>query len=200
MDTAAFLAKEIADCQARGIDVKFHPTSTIMLGGLETSGWFDEETLQVAIDRPLQDWLPVFVHESCHKDQFVEKVPVWNTKIGKQDACELLDMWLEDEIEMTPKRLAACIEKNQAVELDCEKRSIEKIKAYGLPIDIELYTKKANGYVWFYRTLPITRTWLVAPYNNPKLLALMPTHFDNDYSELPSGFLEIIQEFIEARK
>lgn len=193
MTIAAFLAREIGDCQARGISVVLSPTKSIMAGGLETMGWFDEESLQVAIDRPLQDWLATFVHESCHKDQFVEKAPAWDVKIGTYDCCDILDMWLETVVELAPERLAYVIDKVQGIELDCERRAVAKIREAALPIDIELYTKKANAYVWFYRTLPITRKWLVAPYNNPDLLALMPAHFDNDYAALPSGFLEIIK-------
>jgi hypothetical protein len=197
---AAFLMEEIADCEENGISVTLSPTPTVMSGGLECMGWFDDKSmqLQVAIDRPIGEWLSTFVHESCHKDQFVEKSPAWDTKIGTHDTCEILDMWLERIVELSPEQLAVVIDKVQMVELSCERRSVEKICKWGLPIDVELYTRRANAYVWFYRTLPLTRRWVTAPYNNPALLALMPPHFDNDYRTLPDGFLQIIKEMVAA--
>ena len=103
-------------------------------------------------------------------------------------------MWLERVVELTPEQMAVVIDKVQRVELDCERRSVRKILDNDLPLDVELYTKKANAYVWFYRALPLTRRWFIAPYNNPKLLEIMPAHFDNDYRTLPDGFLQIVEE------
>lgn len=197
MNINDFLLKELEDCRARKIDVLLSPTATIACGNFETTGWFDEESLHVAIDRPLSEWLSTFVHESCHKDQFVEGVPAWDTKIGGHDAVDILDMWLDRLIELSPEQMAPVIAKVQGVELDCEIRSVKKMTDYGLPIDLNVYTQKANAYIWFHQTLPITRRWTVAPYNDPKLLALMPSHFDNDYTVMPDGFLEIIQEILK---
>jgi hypothetical protein len=193
MSISAFLSKELSDCEARDITVVLSPTETVMVGGLPTMGWFDGDALHVAIDRPLMDWLATFVHESCHKDQFVEKAPEWDTKIGAYDTADILDMWLERVVELSPEQIAVVIDKVQLVELDCERRSVQKIIDNSLPLDVDLYTKKANAYIWFYRTLPLTRRWIVAPYNNPDLLALMPAHFNNDYLTPPEGFLQIIE-------
>jgi hypothetical protein len=193
MSISAFLAKEIGECQARGISVLLSPTDTLMIGGMPVRGWFDEDSLQVAIDRPITDWLGTLVHESCHKDQFVEKSPFWDTKIGTYDSVDILDMWLERIVELTADQLATVIDKVQRVELDCERRSVRKIADYGLPLDVETYTKQANAYVWFYKTLPLTRRWVLAAYDNPKLIELMPAHFDNDYTTLPDGFLQIVE-------
>lgn len=194
MSIATFLASEISDCEKRDIEVVLVPAPTVRSGGIECVGWFDESVLQVAIDRPATDWLSTFVHESCHKDQFVEKAAAWDTKIGGHDACDILDMWLERTIELTPDQLTNVIDKVQRCELDCERRSVRKMIDNELPIDAELYTRMSNIYVWFYRTLPLTRRWVVAPWRNPKLLELVPIHFDNDYVGLPDGFLEILKE------
>lgn len=193
MSISAFLLKELTDCRARGISVVFSPTRTVMVGGFPTVGWFDEESLHVAIgDWSLNDWLATFVHESCHKDQFVEKVPEWDTMIGTHDANDVLDMWLERAVELSPEQMIAVVDKIQRVELDCEKRSVVKITNNDLPLDVALYTRKANVYVWYYRAVMQTRRWVTAPYNNPDLIALAPDHFDNDYTVLPAGFLEAV--------
>lgn len=196
MSVAQFIADEIADCRTRGIFVNLAPTPTLKSGGIETTGWFDETSLQVAIDRPLRDWLGTLVHESCHKDQFVENAPVWaDVKLnGVHDCCGILDLWLDGLVEVAPERMAEVVAKVQSLELDCERRSVEKIKSAKLPLDLDAYIRSANVYVWFHLTLPITRRWVVAPYNNPRLLEMMPPHFDNDYSKLPDGFLEIVRE------
>jgi hypothetical protein len=101
-------------------------------------------------------------------------------------------------VELSAAQKEAIIAKVQRVELDAEMRSVDKIKKYGLPLDVAYYTKRANAYVWFYRAVAKTRKWITAPYNDQRVLALMPDHFNNDYSSMPAGFLEVIREMGDA--
>ena len=41
------------------------------------------------------------------------------------------------------------------VERDCELRAIKCINKFLLPIDIDIYIKKAGGYLYFYTTIPM---------------------------------------------
>jgi hypothetical protein len=190
-----FLALELADCQKHDIDTFFDlENDYLKCGNLMTAGWFDEKSLQIAIgSRNLDDWLSTFVHESCHKDQFLEKAPTWDTKIKGHDALDLLEMWLDGVCELNNEQLNIVLEKSIAVELDCEKRTVDKIEYYDLPIDIPSYIQKSNIYVWFYESMRYTRKWHHAPYDNKELLKITPTHFLSDYSKLPDNFIKILK-------
>ena len=191
-----FLDKELNHCDKHDIYINFAPTNFLYIGDTLQAGWFDETSIHVAVgDRDLEDWLSTFVHETCHKDQFLENAPAWNTKIKGHDALDLLDQWLEGVCELNYYQMQLVIRKAQIVELDCEKRKVNKIINNNLPIDVPSYIKKANIYMYFYTALPYTRIWGMAPYDNEELLSIMPDYFLDDYSKLPKDFLTIMQEF-----
>jgi hypothetical protein len=75
------------------------------------------------------------------------------------------------------------------MELDCEKRSVAKIKQFKLPINIKEYIQKANAYIFFYRALSKTRKWTTkdkSPYTVEAVWKKMPSKLLNsqtDYKE-----------------
>lgn len=133
------------------------------------NGYFEEDKkeLAVATGNGLNYWLPILVHETSHFDQWREKSTVWanySKAVGKE-----------------------IILKTRDLELDCEIRSVEKIKKYDLPINKSEYIKKANAYILFYTFIGNTKRWYVIgkePYNNKKIVNLMPDHFNIDYNVL----------------
>jgi hypothetical protein len=81
------------------------------------------------------------------------------------------------------------------VEVDCEKRTVEKIKKYGLDsiINIDEYIQKSNAYVLFYLWMRKNRKWYTIgkePYNIPDVVSVMPKTFDIDYTELSPDILD----------
>jgi hypothetical protein len=71
------------------------------------------------------------------------------------------------------------------------------IKRFNLPIDIDIYIKKANAYVQYYNYLPISRKWCNpknTPYKNERLVEAMSTKFNMDYSKLTNKLLKIFEE------
>lgn len=187
-----FLAKEIIDCERHGIRLVFSPDFYIENEGVKCAGWFDEESLQVATGKPIEEWLPIFVHESCHKDQFLEQSPLWTHQVD--DALFILNDWIDHKIELEAPELNKIITLIQNLELDCEVRTVRKIVDNKLPIDVELYIKKANAYIWYHRTFPFLRKWVMGVYNNENVLKLMPNHFNNDFTVMPEGFLNVVRK------
>ena len=77
-------------------------------GDGEVSGLFDSDNLELTVNtnKPVLDWLPIFVHESCHMDQHIEGAKVWiDLDIKGHDACTLLDMWLSRIVDLNPDQL-----------------------------------------------------------------------------------------------
>jgi hypothetical protein len=83
------------------------------------------------------------------------------------------------------------------LELDNEIRSVSLINKFKLPIDKKQYIKKANTYIYFYNWMMISKRWCKSnnsPYNNKRLMDVMPSHFKNDYTVLPGHIEQIFRE------
>ena len=58
--------------------------------------FFDDKKFQlaVAVGKPVEDWVPVFAHESSHMDQFIDDISWWDER---SPSCDILDLWLGDK-------------------------------------------------------------------------------------------------------
>lgn len=195
-----FINLELNKCRFHNIKITIPKVRGVVHDGVTCSGYFEEDPLEfvVATGRSPKFWFSTFVHESCHMDQWIESIPIWNQKINSKDPLDLIDLWVTNEVSLDDKTLADAIDIALEIELDCEKRSVEKIKEYNLPIKIETYIKKSNAYVWSYRFLKETRNWdHTALYEIPAVWRAMPKHFDNDYSILPDNIKNVFYNNIE---
>lgn len=154
--------------------------------GMMVNGYFDENirTLACAAGKPIERWLTILIHESCHMDQFLENIPEWCQNPG----LEQTDRWLSGE-EVDAKILDAEMVGSMAVEIDCEKRTVEKIKEWGFDsfINVDEYIQKSNAYILFYLWMREHRKWYEIgsePYNLPQIVGMMPKTFDIDYTAL----------------
>lgn len=152
-----------------------------------TDGQFDHPILCFADQR--EDWLEVLTHEYCHMTQWLEgdAFPLWN--LG-----ESFDSWLGGE---DLPNVYQSINYARDLELDNEKRVVAMMKKWNLPVDIDLYTKKANAYVQFYNYLKESRKWSIpgnAAYQNQRVLDAMSTEFDMDYETLTDEIRTIFKE------
>ena len=171
--------------QAWGVELTWGQGHTLPYGspaGPQVSGFFVEDprpTLAVAVGKPVESWLPILVHEGCHMDQWHEQSPVWsaNTMPDGREAVDWLDAWCDRQMVLSPDALKDVIDRAMAVELDCERRVLEKITRFGLPIDPVEYAQRANAYVHFYRHVGLTGRWYPpgqAPYERQDVWSWAP--------------------------
>jgi len=158
-------------------------------GGILCNGYFDDitSTLACALGKDVSQWLVILLHESCHMDQWVEKVPEWTENVGMDN----IEKWLNGDDTVNMNNIDNEIRTSIIVEVDCEKRTVEKIKKYGLDsiINIDEYIQKSNAYVLFYLWMRKNRKWYTIgkePYNIPDVVSVMPKTFDIDYTILDS--------------
>lgn len=153
-------------CLFKYKDTKFEfvPTKKLKIGSIECTGEAVKGRLTIATGGETANWLQVFLHETCHLDQRLER-PKWF------DACDKLvtelDKWLSNEKgarDISWNDIAKIVE----LEHDCEARSLQKIKDFGLPINLEEYAQKANSYLSSYANTFNDRKWDSAPYTDPK--------------------------------
>jgi len=187
-------------CIENNVQMLLTSEETVMVGGQPCSGYFDDvkPILAVATGKPFEEWAEIFVHESCHLDQFLEGADVWTDhKIHELDATGVMDLWLNGYVEMNPAQSLNITMKIIDVERDCEERVVKKIHDYGLPIDPVLYAKKANAYVLSYHVVRNLRRWYSngkSPYGIQEILEMMPNHFDIDYLNPDTALLDVIEK------
>ena len=184
---------------------------TFLISGLDyvkwgdgrSNGFFNDEDMQMAISigKPVDKWLNTLIHESCHFDQWVQNCKTWrNMKNEKPDACtQLFEHWLFNKKKISKEQAIdmACIMRD--LELDNERRTIEKIKKYKLPIDIKEYAQKAGSYVMFYNYIGKYKKWYKIgkePYHNKKIRRLMPTNLRGKYDKLTPKFEKLFKECV----
>ena len=195
-----FISLELDKCRQHGIAIKMPFKKTVIHSGVKCAGYFESDPLEfaVAVGRSHKFWLNTFVHETCHIDQWREDLPVWYEKVNDEDPLDLMDAWIQGEITLDQASIKRMFDIVVEIELDCEKRSVEKIKQYNLPIKLDTYIRKSNAYVWSYRLLQVTREWdHTGAYECPDIWRKMPKHFDNDYSCLPEPISKIFYSNIE---
>jgi hypothetical protein len=195
-----FIAAELEKCRQHSISIKMPYQKTVIHSGVRCAGYFEQDPLEfaVAVGRSHKFWLNTFVHETCHIDQWREDLPIWYEKVNGNDPLDLMDDWLQCNVELDQESINKMFDIVIEIELDCERRSVEKIKQYNLPIKIDTYIKKSNAYVWSYRLIQTTRTWdHTGAYEFPEVWRKMPKHFNNDYTRLPDNIATVFYANIE---
>lgn len=164
------------------------------------NGYFDDKsmTLACALGKDISQWLPVLIHESSHMDQFIEKVPEWANNIGLDET----DRWVNGKDSADMDLIHKEIQTGINVEIDCEKRAVDKIKKWKLDsiIDTDRYTKAANAYVLFYHWMEKNRRWYEIgnePYNNEEIVKTMPNNFNIDYTKLDPHIEEVLDKYLK---
>lgn len=162
-----------------------------------SAGFFYEGTplqLAVGIGKPFDKWISVLLHESSHMDQFFDrKLTVEKRKLW-EDGCIGFFEWLAGNRQCNQKQLDAVTKAIVDCERDCEIRTVEKIKHWGLPINLEEYIKKANTYLFGYELVKQTRTWHNELYNYEDVWKEAPTDFYNDYSIIPANLRKALEK------
>ena len=177
-----------SECKAAGIKVDLRKRKYLVLSGnIRCSGYFDSEERKLVVAMNRKDWLAILVHEFGHFTQWMDQCKVWRTS---GNSLNDIDDWLGGkEVPNIKRSLSKCSD----LELDNEKRSVAMIKAWNLPIDVKLYTQRANAYVAFYSYMYFTRRWCspkLSPYSTPAIYNQFPTTFNMNHKKLSKKHIE----------
>jgi hypothetical protein len=177
--------------------------SVLYVTGVEVSGYFidnGEPTLACGVGGDIKVWGPVLAHESSHMDQWIENCKEWRDNYWKGRECvDWLDEWCQGKVELTDEEVDDIIDRAIGVELDCEKRTIEKEKKYNLPVNISDEIQKSISYILFYRFIKESKKWNTggkAPYLIKEVWSLMPKSFDEcDFKVVPDNIKEAYYKY-----
>lgn len=146
-----FLGKSIVEYV--NVSFIFLPCLKLKDSGIEYVGHSTHNSVTISKKRSIEKWFGTFVHETCHIDQYNER-PSWFKNKCKHifkfnewhEGKDVILDWL------TIKNIVE-------LEVDCERRAIEKILSEGLPIDIKKYSQEANYYISRYVKTFDTGKW-----------------------------------------
>lgn len=200
LNARKFIKNTLETCSKYNIPITLSNTYTVTWADIYCAGYFEEDPLQfaTACAGHYNYWLRVFVHESCHMDQWIEKSDLWTFKIPGfvENPTTIFDKWITKKIEISDDIKETLINYIVNVELDCERRSIDKIRKFDLPIDINTYIRQGNTYIWSYRLIGETRDFeCTTIYSTPQIWKHMPTHFNNDYSKIPDNMRVVFANY-----
>jgi len=180
------------------IKLTFADKKYVMVQGSRVSGYFDENELVCATGNPIKKWLPIFVHEFSHFEQWQKNCKSWTQVfINGKDLSDETFKWIGGK-KYSLEKIKEITRRVRILELDCERRTVKNIKKFKLPIDVDNYIRGANSYIYFYNYAMLRRRWWkrgMAPYYNPEILSHMPSKFMSRYTYLPKKYIELYDEF-----
>ena len=188
------------DCEKHNVEFILSKTKNVPYGetGYPVSGYFidyGKPRLGVAIGCPDDMWIPILAHESSHMDQWIEKSPFWiNSFIDGKEAVDHIELWVNGK-EYNEEELNKIFNAAIDVELDCEKRTIEKIKKYNLPINIEIEIQKANCYPWLYIMIKRLRKMEKVSPLPREIWSKCPDIFIMDYNYIPPTIRDLYTKY-----
>lgn len=163
-------------------------------------GYFSFDKKELAVSCVLNDYwfINLLVHEYSHMEQWLDNDPCLHTMMrGGIDAGTLIGKWING-VNYKNSSIKQAINLTIELELNCEKRAVENIKKFELPIDIKQYAKQANTYLYFHRYMKKKRKWEFnkSPLDLDNVIYFMPDTLDQNYNRLPRVYYDLFEAYI----
>jgi hypothetical protein len=153
-----------------------------------TSGWVNHDPKQFVVCFPkgkdfnYESTWGVFLHESCHIDQILDKSPLWFNDDIDTEIDYIDELCIRKNIKKS-KKVERYFKGMLELEIDCEIRSLEKLKKYNLNINKKEYIKRGNVYLKSYYSFYTLKTWYDRKYriyDQHDIIDRMPDFFDKN--------------------
>ena len=194
-----FISDTVEICLKNNVTFNLVAKQKVLLSkGQYCSGFFSvngkDVRLTTAVGEKAENWLAVLVHESCHLDQYLED----KTAFVEEDESWLIWDWIDGK-NISKEEVKRGIELCKKLELDCEKRSVQKIAKYNLPIDITIYIQKSNLYMYFYNWVLKNRKWIKKgdTLYKKELYSLCKTNFLSNYNTTPKELNDLMDKLLQ---
>ena len=167
-------------------EIEYPHEKNMMLGG-----YFDGDRKELGAAYKGKYGFGVLLHESSHMDQWIENEKNWQL-IEIYDEDDVFDRWITRKENYNKKYVNKIINIYRALELDCEKRTVEKIKKYKINLGIKKYIKNANAYIFLYTYMKKKRKWPdVSPSGIKEILDVMPDRFLKRYDRMSDKLIKL---------
>jgi len=167
-------------------------------GALSCGGYFTDTPAELAVATRISytDFLSTLVHEYSHMTQWIDNSPYY---IGHRgfDSWDIIERWINGE-DFTRSTIRKSINIVRDCELDCDRRAVELIKKFRIPINIDRYCRKSSAYIYFHNFMKITRRWEYKemPSNKYQIINKMPTNLNGDYSRTPRKIMALFKKYM----
>ena len=162
-------------------------------------GYFSSDPLELGVATMVnyKDFLSGLVHEFSHFEQWRDESPYFLKEYKGMDAGNVLFHWLQGK-EYKKETINTCIDIIRDCELDCDRRAVENIRKFKLPLGIKEYCKKSSGYIYFHNFVKISRNWEYKNYPSciPQIYNKMPDNLDGDYSTTPRRIMKLFKTYL----
>lgn len=141
----------------------------------------DNRELAVATKAGIEKWITILIHESCHLDQEFDKSIEEKIKEWRHSYIMYME-WLAGVRELNKRQISKYKESVMECELDCDVRSVAKIKKFNLPIDIDKYIQQSNSYRMSYHIITERRRWFNYLYDEEKVWMIASKNFTTEHN------------------
>lgn len=154
--------------------------------------------LVICVKKPVNEWLPILVHEYCHLTQWKNDIKVWRdlSYPNGVDSCSELWHWI-DHPHAKVDKIEEHIRNVRVMELNCERRSVSLITKMGLDIDLDMYKRKAFSYVHMYNVIVTSRKWPRRghmPYSKEEIWSKCPASLNGSFTKAPKYYEDLVNE------
>jgi len=187
-----FVAHVDKKLKAARHNLKLFVGQDLYIGGSKVEGYYSEPDKELAVVVDKTDWVSTLAHEFNHFLQKQNNSKKWkDLDFDDKNAYELFWDWIDKSIELDTNTVERVVRKIQDVEHECECNTIEMIKEYNLPVNLEEYVLSSNSYLLFFQYAKKYRVWYseTGSTRNEYLFSRLPkTKMVDDYYHLPLAF------------
>lgn len=166
----------------------------LFINEAKVDGYYCQDDREIAISTSDSGWISTLAHEFNHFLQNKNNSMFWKRiDFDEKNAYSLWWDWLNKEIELSETELEYVVRCIQDVEHECESNTIEMIRKYNLPVDMEEYIQIANQYIFFFQYAKKYRSWTegIGTPDSDRLDHIIPkTKMVDSYYYLPSELEE----------
>lgn len=182
IETQTFLEYVDSVCRLYGAEFRPVQRKNLIHKGQKYAGEFDFSNLKlrVAIATPPEKMLPILVHEFSHFKQLIDEDPIiYSTELPDgSDAYDNFMQWVSYDIDLPRHKAVQYGKLARNFEINCDKRALEEIKYWDLPLDHKKYVQQSNSYHLLYNYIAKHRFWPTrSPYEEgyDNIWQVMPT-------------------------
>ena len=175
-----FIRMVRADLNDHGFTLVLGRGRSINCSGYRVGGYFSETMKEIRVATRSPSWLGTLVHEYCHFKQYTE-----SEFRPAGDAADLVDSWFSG-VEYSQTRVRNAFWHIRACERDAERKAAKLIQEAQLPVNLDVYIRRANCYIYAHYIMERHRKfWAFQrdPFKSRTILAMMPNNFRSQAHE-----------------
>jgi|688.fasta_scaffold323875_1 hypothetical protein len=164
-----------------GFSLIFGRGKSLNVGNARCDGYFLAEGnyKEIRVARGNKHWVNVLAHEYCHFLQWMETT---TAQLKRESRAQFIVHEISTGYttrRWSKRQVTYAFKTIQAMERDCEIRTVKLLKEWGIPFNVDLYIRRANLYVYMHHMWRIYQQQASKfdPESSRKIIRMMPNNF-----------------------